>query len=208
MKVGRSRKELINHVLENIGRHWYKFSRNKLSVLGLSIILIIVFSAFLAPLITLYPEHSGPYVDLIYGSKPPSKEHYFGTDVYSRDILSRIIFAFRPALFTGVVVLSIVVPIETTIGLIAGYYVGHLSDTILMRIIEIFLGLPPLILALSVSAVLTPSLFKSMVAVSIAFWPWYARLVYNMVSSLRNELYVRSAELIGESTPTYSSGEI
>ena len=186
---------------EAAGRYWYKFSRKKLSVAGLAVILLIVVASIFAPLIVPYPEHAGPFVDLIRGSTTPSRAHLFGTDLYGRDILSRIIFAFRPALLNGIVVLSIVVPIGTVIGLIAGYYVGHLSDTVLMRITDIFLGLPPLILALAVSAVLTPSLFNSMVAVSIAFWPWYARLVYSMVSSVRNEYYVRSAELIGESVP-------
>jgi len=172
---------------EAAGRYWYKFSRKKLSVAGLAVILLVVFASIFAPLIVPYPEHAGPFVDLIRGSTTPSRAHLFGTDLYGRDILSRVVFAFRPALLIGIVVLSIVVPIGTV--------------TVLMRITDIFLGLPPLILALAVSAVLTPSLFNSMVAVSIAFWPWYARLVYSMVSSVRNEYYVRSAELIGESVP-------
>jgi peptide/nickel transport system permease protein len=206
--VEKGRKERLKSMGEAAGRYWYKFSRKKLSVAGLAVILLVVFASIFAPLIVPYPEHAGPFVDLIRGSTTPSRAHLFGTDLYGRDILSRVVFAFRPALLIGIVVLSIVVPIGTVIGLIAGYHVGHLSDTVLMRITDIFLGLPPLILALAVSAVLTPSLFNSMVAVSIAFWPWYARLVYSMVSSVRNEYYVRSAELIGESVPHILFSEI
>jgi peptide/nickel transport system permease protein len=182
----------------NLGRSWYKFSRNKLSVLGFVIIVLAILLAIFAPLVSPYPQHAGPYVDLITGAQAPTAAHWFGTDIYGRDILSRIIFALRPAFLTGLLVLAIVVPIGTVLGLIAGYYVGRAPDTLIMRLTDIFLGLPPLILALAVSSMLKPNLVNSMLAVSIAFWPWYARLVYSMVSSLRNEFYVRSAELIGE----------
>ncbi|MEI6308914.1 MAG: ABC transporter permease [bacterium] len=182
----------------NLGRSWYKFSRNKLSVLGFVIIVLAILLAVFAPLMAPYPQHAGPYVDLVTGAQAPTAEHWFGTDIYGRDILSRILFALRPAFLTGLLVLAIVVPIGTVLGLIAGYYVGRAPDTIIMRVTDIFLGLPPLILALAVSSMLKPNLVNSMLAVSIAFWPWYARLVYSMVSSLRNEFYVRSAELIGE----------
>jgi peptide/nickel transport system permease protein len=167
-------------------------------VAGLAVIVLTVVAAILAPVVAPHPGHAGPFVDLVTGAKPPSAAHPLGTDIYGRDILSRIIFALRPALLTGIVVLAIVVPIGTILGLIAGYAAGRFADTAIMRITDIFLGLPPLILALAVSSVLTPNLFNSMVAVSIAFWPWYARLVYGMVSSVRNEYYIRSAELMGE----------
>jgi peptide/nickel transport system permease protein len=183
---------------EKYGRLWYKFSRKKLSVAGLAVIVAMVLLAIFAPLVAPFPGHAGPFVDLIKGAQAPSAAHPFGTDIYGRDILSRIFFAVRPALLTGIAVLAIVVPIGTVLGLIAGYAAGRLADTIIMRITDIFLGLPPLILALAISSVLEPNLFNSMVAVSIAFWPWYARLVYGMVTSVRNEYYIRSAELMGE----------
>jgi peptide/nickel transport system permease protein len=183
---------------DRAGRVWYKFSRRWLSIVGLSVIVLTVLAAVLAPVITPHPAHAGPFVDLVTGAKPPSAAHLLGTDIYGRDILSRIVFALRPAILTGIVVLGIVVPIGTVLGLIAGYAAGRFVDTAIMRLTDIFLGLPPLILALAVSSVLKPNLFNSMVAVSVAFWPWYARLVYGMVSSVRNEYYIRSAELMGE----------
>jgi peptide/nickel transport system permease protein len=198
MTMTRTKSNSVSTRLQRLGRFWYNFSRKKISVVGLAVIVATVVIAIFAPLLSPFPSHSGPFVDLVTGAQAPSSGHWFGTDIYGRDILSRIFFALRPALLTGVVVLSIVVPIGTVLGLIAGYYAGKWTDTVIMRITDIFLGLPPLILALAVSSVLKPNLFNSMVAVSIAFWPWYARLVYGMVSSLRNEYYIRSAELLGE----------
>ncbi len=196
--AGGGRASWAAPLRERAGRVWYKFSRRWLSVAGLAVIVLTVLAAILAPVLSPYPAHAGPFVDLITGATAPSAAHLLGTDIYGRDILSRIIFALRPALLTGVAVLALVVPIGTVLGLVAGYAAGRFIDTVIMRVTDVFLGLPPLILALAVSSVLKPNLFNSMVAVSIAFWPWYARLVYGMVSSVRNEFYIRSAELMGE----------
>jgi len=192
-------KNKITLMKDELGRGWYRYSRNKLSVIGLAIFLTLIFLAILAPLITPFPEHAGSFVDLIRGSKAPSWQNWFGTDIYGRDILTRIIFSLRSAILVGILVLSIVVPIGTILGLIAGYHQGKFWDYIIMRCTDVFLGLPPLILALAVSSILKPNLTNSMLAVTVAFWPWYARLVYNMVTSIRNEHYVISAELLGES---------
>lgn len=190
---------VVNRYVENAKKAWYKFSRNKMSVVGLVVIVLIILSAVFARFVAPYPKHAGAFVNYAEANLPPGWHHLLGTDVFGRDILSRIIFAFRGALIMGVGVLVMVVPIGTVIGLIAGYMKGSLIETILMRITDIFLALPPLILALAVCAVMRPTLFNSMMAVCISWWPWYARLVYGMASSLRNEVYVRAAELIGES---------
>ncbi len=190
---------VVNRYVENAKKAWYKFSRNKMSVVGLVVIVLIILSAVFARIVAPYPKHAGAFVNYAEANLPPGWHHLLGTDVFGRDILSRIIFAFRGALIMGVGVLVMVVPIGTVIGLIAGYMKGSLIETILMRITDIFLALPPLILALAVCAVMRPTLFNSMMAVCISWWPWYARLVYGMASSLRNEVYVRAAELIGES---------
>lgn len=107
-----------------IGKHWYKFSRNKLSVVGLGIVLLVVLLAILAPLVTPYPKHVKPFVDFANAHKPPSAKYLLGTDVYGRDILTRIIFSFRGALITAVVVLALSVPVGVLLGLMAGYFRG------------------------------------------------------------------------------------
>jgi peptide/nickel transport system permease protein len=99
----------------------------------------------------------------------------------------------------GIVVLAIVVPIGVTLGLLAGYFKETWIDVLIMRITDIFLSVPPLILALAITSVLKPNLTNAMLAVSVMWWPWYTRLVYGMATSLRNEYFVQSAELLGAS---------
>jgi len=97
----------------------------------------------------------------------------------------------------GIVVLALVVPPGVILGLIAGYFKGSWIDTLIMRITDIFVSIPPLILALAICSVLTPTLLNALAAVSLMWWPWYTRLVYGMTSSLRNEFFVQAAELTG-----------
>jgi peptide/nickel transport system permease protein len=187
--------------LQNLGRSWYKFSRNPLSIIGASTVVVVVLLAIFAPFVAPYPEHAKPFTDFANASRPPSWEHPFGTDEIGRDILSRVIFGFRFSLSMGIVVLAIVVPVGVLLGLIAGYYQGTWIDTTVMRITDIFLAVPPLILALAIASVLEPKLFHSMIAVTLMWWPWYTRLVYGLASAQRNEFYVASAETTGASTP-------
>ncbi len=184
---------------ENLQRNWYKFSRNRLSIIGLSTVLLVTFLAVFAPLVAPHPQHASTFVDFANASRPPSREYLFGTDVVGRDIMSRIFFGFRFSLTMGVVVLSLVVPPGVMLGLVAGYYQGTWLDTVIMRTTDIFLAVPPLVLALAICSVLTPNLFNAMVAVSLMWWPWYCRLVYGLASTLRHEFFVASAETMGAS---------
>jgi len=102
-------------------------------------------------------------------------------------------------LMMGVVVLSLVVIPGVVLGLVAGYYRGTWIDTVIMRTTDIFLAVPPLILALAICSVLTPSVFNAMMAVSLMWWPWYTRLVYGLSSSLRTDFFVQAAEVTGAS---------
>ena len=184
---------------ETLGRNWYKFSRNRLSIVGLFTVLLVTFLAIFAPLVAPYPQHASAFVDFANASRPPCRDYPFGTDVVGRDIVSRIFFGFRFSLIMGVVVLSLVVPPGVVLGLMAGYYQGTRLDTVIMRTTDIFLAVPPLVLALAICSVLTPNLFNAMLAVSLMWWPWYARLVYGLASTLRNEFFVASAETMGAS---------
>jgi peptide/nickel transport system permease protein len=170
-----------------------------MSIIGLCIVLLVVFLAVFAPLVAPYPEHAGTFVDFENASTPPGGRYLLGTDVIGRDILSRIFFGFRFSLMMGVVVLALVVPPGVTLGLIAGYNQGTWIETVIMRITDIFLAVPPLVLALAICSVLTPNLFNAMLAVSLMWWPWYTRLVYGLATTLRNEFFVSSAEALGAS---------
>lgn len=185
---------------EDFGRNWYKFSRNPLSVVGLVVITLIILAAIFAPIVSPYPKHAGPFTDFANAKIPPGSEYIFGTDQIGRDILSRIIFGMRSSLLMGVVVLALVVPPGVLLGLIAGYFSGTWIDTMIMRITDIFLAVPPLMLALAVASVLQPNLWNSMMAVSLMWWPWYTRLVYGLATALRNEYFVSAAEVTGAST--------
>ena len=184
---------------ENLRRSWYKFSRNRLSIIGLCTVLLVTFLAVFAPLVAPYPQHASAFVDFANASRAPCPSYPFGTDVVGRDIMSRIFFGFRFSLVMGVVVLSLVVPPGVILGLVAGYYQGTWLDTVIMRTTDIFLAVPPLVLALAICSVLTPNLFNAMLAVSLMWWPWYCRLVYGLASTLRREFFVVSAELVGAS---------
>jgi peptide/nickel transport system permease protein len=185
---------------ENLGRAWYKFSRNPLSIVGAATVLLVTLLAIFAPWVAPYPEHVRPFTDFANASQPPSLTYPFGTDEIGRDILSRVIFGYRDALLMGIVVLGIVVPVGVLLGLVAGYFHGTWIDTVIMRVTDIFLAVPPLILALAIASVLEPNLFNAMMAVTLMWWPWYTRLVYGLASTLRNEFFISSAETTGAST--------
>ncbi len=180
-----------------MGRAWYKFSGTWLSVAGLVIVVTVVLLALFAPWVAPYPKHAEAFVDFAHANLPPGGAYLLGTDNVGRDILSRIIFSLRSALLMGIVVLSIAVPVGASLGLIAGYFRGTLVDSIITRITDVFLSVPPLVLALAIASLMTPNLTNAMLAISVMWWPWYTRLVYGMASSISKEYFVRSAELSG-----------
>lgn len=203
-----TKKEKI--ILENLGkrlfkksdtikRAWYKFSRNWLSLLGLVIVITIIFLAVFAPFVVPYPQHAGKFVDFKSRNQPPSRQYFLGTDTVGRDILSRIIFAYRNALLMAIVVLTVSVPIGTITGLTAGYYTGTWIETVIMRIADVFISIPHIILALTIAAMMKPTLMNSMIAVTVAWWPAYTRLNYTLALSISNEYFVQAAELTGAS---------
>lgn len=172
--------------------------RNPMSLLGLALVLIVVCCALFADFIAPFPSHRGAVVDFANFNRPPGWPYIFGTDLVGRDIFSRILYAFRISLTLGVVVLAIAVPIGVSIGLAAGY-LGGWTEYLLMRLTDVFLSVPPLVLAMSIMGVLEPTLTNGMLAVTAMWWPWYTRLVYNITRSEREEGYVLAAEVIGAS---------
>ena len=171
---------------------------NPMSLAGLIFVGLVVLSAIFADYITPFPDHRGAVVDFLNFNKPPSEKHWFGTDLVGRDLLTRIIYAYRVSLMLGVVVLAIAVPVGVSMGLMAGY-LGRRVEFVLMRITDVFLSIPPLVLAMSVMGLLKPTLFNGMIAVTVMWWPWYTRLVYNITRSERQEGYVLAAEVLGAS---------
>jgi peptide/nickel transport system permease protein len=172
--------------------------RNPLSLIGLVLVAIVVLSALLADFITPFPAHAGAVVDFTNFNKPPHWPNLFGTDLVGRDLFTRVIYAYRISLILGIVVLALAVPVGVAIGLAAGY-LGGWTEYVLMRITDVFLSIPPLVLAMSMMGLLAPTLTNGMIAVTVMWWPWYTRLVYNIARSEKEEGYVLAAEVIGAS---------
>lgn len=197
--VARKEREVR---LENLRRAWFRFSRNKLAVAGLIIFVTIVVMASLAEYVTPYPSHAGLYINFKEKYQPPSPSHILGTDMYGRDVFTRVVFGFRYALMMVGVVLGIVVPVGTILGLFAGYYKGTLIDHVINGASEVFVAVPPLVLALAICSVLEPNVLNALLAITLMWWPWYTRMIYSVTSSLRNEPYVWAAKALGMRTTT------
>ena len=182
----------------NLARAFYRFKKNPLSLIGLSIILMMVLIAIFAPFIAPYPGDARGAVHFKEMFQPPSWKHTFGTDEVGRDVLSRVIFGSRISLMLGTVVLSVAVAVGIPLGLFAGYFGGKV-EAIIMRVTDIFLSIPPLVLALAVTAVLERNLQNSMFAIAFTWWPWYARLAYGETLSKKEEDFVEVSESLGAS---------
>ena len=140
----------------------------------------------------------GKAVDFRNRHQPPSWEHWFGTDNVGRDQFTRVVFGLQVSLTLAFVVLAIAVPFGTLMGLLAGYF-GGWTETIIMRLTDIALAMPPLIMALAVAAVLEPSLMNAMLAIASLWWTWHTRLIYSMVRQIRSHEYIEAAETLGAS---------
>jgi peptide/nickel transport system permease protein len=169
---------------------------NPLTLTGLVLLALVVLAAALADVLAPFPAHRGAVVDFVNFNKPPSSDYWMGTDLVGRDLFSRILYAYRISLILCAVVLAIAVPVGVVLGLMAGY-LGGWWEYGLMRVTDVFLSIPPLVLAMSIMGVLSPTLVNGMMAVTAMWWPWYTRLVYNITRGEKAEGYVLAAEVIG-----------
>jgi peptide/nickel transport system permease protein len=184
--------------LSNAYQNWYRFSRNPTAVIGATIVILAILAAILAPWITPHPDHVGAVVNFRARHLPPSAEYWFGTDNVGRDIFTRVVFGLRISLLLALVVLGIAIPVGTTLGLLAGYFGGWV-EIVIMRLTDIALAIPPLVMALAVAAVLTPDLINSMLAIAALWWTWHTRLIYSITRQLRTQEFVEAAETLGAS---------
>src|SRR2546426_12560033 len=159
---------------ENLRRTWYAFSRNGGSVFGLGVVVVVVLLTALAPWVTPFPRHARAFTDFEHASLPPGGSHLFGTDTIGRDILTRVVFGYRFSLLLGLVVLSAAVPTGVVLGLLAGYYRGW-PETVIMRVTDIFLSIPPLALALAIMAELEAQPQNPLRVLFVVWWAWCTR---------------------------------
>jgi peptide/nickel transport system permease protein len=175
---------------------WRTFARNRLAMVGLAIVLALVFVAIFADQLAPYSPYEGDLRTLRL--LPPSLAHPFGTDDQGRDILSRIIHGSRITLFVVVLVAILAAPIGLLVGTVAGY-AGGWVDSVLMRITDIFLAFPRLILALAFVAALGPGIENAVIAIAITSWPPYARIARAETLTIRNTDYIAAIKLVGAS---------
>ena len=179
-----------------IKRFFRKRSRFLITFFLLAVIFVAIWGADVAPYDPLD-------VQLKQKLSPPGAGHLLGTDNLGRDVLSRVMAATGVSLGAGLVILLASTVVGTVFGMISGYSGGRV-DEIMMRITDIFLAFPALVLAMAITAVLGPSLRNAMLAISVTWWPWYARLVRGMVLGIKEEEYILAARCIG--APTWRIG--
>lgn len=176
-------------------RLWRRFAANPLAVVAAAILLIIVLAALFAPLVA--PED--PTVqNLARQGTPPGSEVVLGADQLGRDVLSRLIYGARIALEVGVLSILIALVLGTAIGTVAGYFGGWLDD-IAMRVMDVFLAFPYLLLAIAIVAALGPGVPNTIIAITVWLTPTYARLSRSVVLTVRRHAYVEAARAIGAS---------
>lgn len=172
---------------------WYKLKQNKMTLVGIAILFAIVLLAIVVPIFSPYDPNK---VDLVNKFQPPSASHWFGTDEVGRDIFTRIFYGAILSLGLGIVIIFFAALIGIVIGSISGY-IGGVLDTIIMRLVDMVLAFPSLILAMSLAAVLGPNIQNAMLAIAIVKVPVYIRLARAEALSLKEKLFVKSAETFG-----------
>ncbi|MCC2611994.1 nickel transporter permease [Neorhizobium sp. Rsf11] len=181
--------------MQQLWLQWWRLRSNVSALFGLAVIVVILAAALLAPLLA---THDIFEQDLAMRLLPPSAEHWLGTDELGRDVYSRLIYGARITLYIALLTTVIVAPIGLLVGTTAGY-LGGWVDTVLMRIVDIFLAFPNLILALAFVAALGPGIENAIIAISLASWPPIARLARAETLTIRKSDYIAAVRLQGAS---------
>jgi len=188
-------KKSVKTTMKGLSPIFFEIKNNKLSLIGIIMVSFIILVALFAPVIARYD----PYEQLPeYRLEPPSSKFLFGTDDLGRDVYSRVVYGTRISLKIGFTVVLLAMSIGAPLGAIAGYLGGR-TDDLIMRISDMFLGFPPLVLAIAVAFVLGPNITNAMIAIALTWWPWYTRLVHGQAMSLREQNFVKAAKSIGVS---------
>jgi peptide/nickel transport system permease protein len=170
--------------------------RDPLSLMSSVIIVVFILLAIFAPIAAPYPEQGQGKTNASDTMQPPSAEHLLGADRLGRDILSRIIFGARPALVVPIGVVLFAVLIGMPLGALAGYKGGWV-DEVIMRITDLFLAFPSLLLAMAITASIGRGLDKAAIALVVSWWPWYTRIARGVAVSLKEQYFVEAAQATG-----------
>jgi len=174
-----------------------RIARDRSALLGLVLIAGLVFAAVFAPLLATHPDD----VFELHPAKrlrAPSAEAWFGTDRMGSDVYSRLLFGARITILIGVIAVGASLVIGVPVGLVAGHYHTWFSD-LLMRVSDVFLAVPQVVLAIAIAQTLGPSLPNVILALSATYWPWFARVVYAETRALQKEVFIESTSALGAS---------
>lgn len=176
---------------------WHRLSRNKLAMVGLFMMTTIFLLALCADLIADYNQ-AVVGMNMMERLQPPSAKHWFGTDGYGRDVFARIIHGSRLSLSLSIVSMAIAVAVGSLIGAISGYYGGKIDD-VLMRLMDMLLAIPPMLMSISIVAALGRSMVNLMLALALAYMPVFARVIRSSILSVKGQEFVEAAKACGTS---------
>ncbi|MGF6233703.1 peptide/nickel transport system permease protein [Inquilinus ginsengisoli] len=188
-------RTVFQSAMQQLYRGWRRFATHPLGLAGLAVILLLVVAAVAAPWLTSYDPIAQ---DMVNRLQPPSAAHWFGTDEFGRDVFARVVYGARTTIYIILLVTVIVAPIGLLIGACAGY-LGGWADEVLMRVTDIFLSFPGLVLALGFAAALGPGITNAIIAIALTAWPPMARLARAEALSLRKADFIAAVRLQGAS---------
>ena len=176
----------------------YLLARNKLSLAALIILIVLILSAIFANMIIPHPEDIADAAHTAEKLLPPSAEHLMGTDELGRDIFSRVIYGTRISMSAALGAVAVSLLIGIPLGAVAGSFGGWV-DNVIMRITDVFLSFPPLLLAIAMVTIMGNGLNNAILAIALSWWPWYTRLIRSSVISIKERKFIQAAETIGTS---------
>jgi len=196
----KSYKEMVKEVVkEHRKLKWFQLQlllKRKAALLSLIILVFTTLITVFAPFVAPYPEQGLGEINLEHRLSPPSSTYFLGTDIYGRDILSRVICGARISIFGSVCIVFSAALIGVPLGLWAGYNEG-ISGALISRVVELFLSFPSTLIAMAISILVGAGWLTAIVALIIPWWPWYTRLVQGEVLSIKQMLYVEAAQMLG-----------
>jgi len=187
-------------VVEALRRSVYILGKNRLTIVGIALIALVTLMGVLAPVIAPYPADKGSVTKFDQRFESPSAEHPFGTDYFGRDIFSRVLFGARISVRIAAQVVGAALMIGIPLGVAAGYLGGRI-EMLIMRVTDVFVSIPRLILPVAIAGALGRSLGNVMLALTITWWPWYVRLLRSEVKEVKENEYIEAAESLGASSP-------
>ncbi|HWR60635.1 MAG TPA: ABC transporter permease [Clostridia bacterium] len=192
MQIMRTIKPRLESLKESI----YLLKRNRLTKYSYYGVIFLIIIAVIIPVLLPAAKNIDQDANPKYQLLAPSLQHPFGTDELGRDILKRVLLGANISLKTALVAVGLALLIGIPLGAIAGYFGGFL-DELIMRVTDIFLGFPPLLLAIAISSFLGPSLGNAMLSIALSWWPWYTRIVRGQAVSMKERQFVKAAKAIG-----------